>query len=286
MDVAEKRVHDEAAPTVRAFVASGVGVVAVSVAGDRVGRFGVEHRCVARDVAADGVLAVATDEDVFLRTVDGDDTDYRATGFGPATAVGVDSTGDPKDPAGHALVAADVEGRIARRVDDDWFDLAEVDHPVRAVDGDLVAAGDGVYRATPDGLDHVGLDDARDVAAAGPYAATGTGLYELGNGWLRAVDGSFEVLAARGDRAHAAGDGLYARRSSEWASVGGPAGRVAGLAHGSAGELLAVTTDGTLSVRTGNGDRGTRPDADEWGRTGGWAGRSLGVPEVTGLAVV
>jgi hypothetical protein len=145
MDVAEKRVHDEAAPTVRAFVASGVGVVAVSVAGDRVGRFGVEHRCVARDVAADGVLAVATDEDVFLRTVDGDDTDYRATGFGPATAVGVDSTGDPKDPAGHALVAADVEGRIARRVDDDWFDLAEVDHPVRAVDGDLVAAGDGVY---------------------------------------------------------------------------------------------------------------------------------------------
>ncbi|MDS0297482.1 hypothetical protein NDI76_01835 [Halogeometricum sp. S1BR25-6] len=261
----EKRVYTDNTGTETVFVATGAGVVAVSVSDDLVGGFGIAHRCTARDVAAGGgTLAVATDEDVFRAdlTAAGDDgvnadadgggteaaeaLAFEAAGFGPAAAVGF---GDG------SLLAGDDEGRVARfdggesGENGEWTDLGRVGG-VRAADGPLVAAADGVYRIG-DGLSHVGLDDARDVAGSEPLAATGAGLYKLGNGWMDVLSGEFDAVSVDGGRAHAAGDGdLYARGDGgEWSRVPLPvAGDVAAVTHGR-DATYAVTDAGTFLVR-------------------------------------
>ncbi|PSQ02501.1 hypothetical protein BRC94_02090 [Halobacteriales archaeon QS_5_70_17] len=137
---------------------------------------------------------------------------------------------------------------------------------VGVADGDLVAAGErGVARA--------GLDDARDVTAAGvPLAATADGLYRLGNGWMDELDGAFRTVASDGRRAHAAtADALYARAPGEtdWTPGEVPAdGTVVDVGYGE--RVYAVTGDGTFLVAAEDG----------------WRTRSLGLPEVAALAVV
>ena len=267
-DVEEKRVFDDRAGRTDLVVAADVGVLAVEVAEDRVGRFGVVHRCDPTDVAAGGGrVAVATEDDVLLR---GPGTDaFQATGFGPAVAVGFD---------GDAPVAAGPDGRVARlegagdEADaggdhDAWIDLGRLDAEVRAIDGRLLAAADGVYRL-PD-LSYAGLDDAWDVAAAGPLAATGGGLYSLGNGWMDEFPGAFRVAASDGDRAHAAtADGFFERASGGWQEVDLPAeGPVVDVAYGEA--VYSVTADGVLLAHAGDG----------------WRSHSLGVEGVVGCAV-
>jgi len=226
-DLAADRVYDERAGVQRVFAATGMGVAAVETSGDSVGRFGLARECEARDIAgAGGRLAVATPGDVLVCPVDADGAgDWVETGFGPAVAVGFDDDD---------LLAAAPDGELGRVVDvaadpTDWLSVAAVDGAVRAVDGPLVGASDGVYRFTPGGVVDVGLDDVRDVSAAGvPLAATGDGLFRLGNGWLREFDGAVDVVAGtdrpaeggsppgnddRLARAHAAaGDRLYAYR--------------------------------------------------------------------------
>lgn len=118
--------------------------------------------------------------------------------------------------------------------DDAWVTVGRVER-VRAIDGGLIAAADGVYRVTADGLAPAGLSDVRDVAAAGrPLAATGEGLYALGNGWLRELPGQFRAVAsdlqagpdadptAAVTEAVAVGDGVYAK--SVGATTGGETG--------------------------------------------------------------
>jgi hypothetical protein len=267
----EKRVYTDNTGTETVFVATGAGAVAVSVSDDLVGGFGIAHRCAARDVAAGGgTLAVAADEDVFRADLTaaggagadeggdaaadaeaaGDVLAFEATGFGPAAAVGFD---------GESLLAGDDEGRVARFDAGEkagseesragaWTDLGRVG-AVRAADGPLVAAADGVYRVD-DGLSHVGLDDARDVAGSEPLAATGAGLYKLGNGWMDVLSGEFDAVSVDGGRAHAAGDGdLYARGDGgEWSRVPLPvAGDVAAVTHGR-DATYAVTDAGAFLV--------------------------------------
>ena len=249
----EKRVYADRAGTTTAFVASAAGVARVEVSDDIVGEFALEHRTEALDVAAaDGRLAVATSGDVLVSEGDR----LEETGFGPAAAV------DYRD----GLVAAG-GGRVARQ-GDGWTTLCRLED-VRAVDGDMLAAASGVHRL--DG-DHVGLTDARDVStAADPLAATDDGLYYLANGWMRALEGAFGVVAARGDgRAHAATDGtLYERVDGEWDAVDLPVdGEVADVAYGPA--TYAVTRDGTFLADAGDG----------------WRHRSLGLPGVSAVAVV
>ncbi|MFC6990014.1 hypothetical protein ACFQJD_17280 [Haloplanus sp. GCM10025708] len=243
-------------------MATELGVVAVSVSDDLVGEFGVDHRCVARDVAcADGYVAVAAEEDVLLGT------DYGETGFGPATAVGF----------GDGLLAGDDDGRVARYGDGDWRTLGRVG-AVRAVDGPLVAAADGVYRVRGDELVDAGLDDVRDVAGAGvPLAATGAALYRLGNGWMDVLAGDFHAVSVGGERAHvgderahaATTEALYARETTdEWTRVDVPVDeRVVDVAYATA--ICAITADGTLLLDAGDG----------------WRTRALGVRGVGGLAV-
>lgn len=261
----EKRVYDDRTGSRSVLVACGTGVVAVDVSDDLVGGFGVEHRCVARDIEATGeALVVATDEDVLLGA-------YDPGGFGPAVAAGFDRRVD----ADGTVVAAGPDGRVARRrADGEWGALGDV-ADARAVTGGMVATGDGVYRVGGDGLAHAGLTDVRDVATDGvPLAATGGGLYRLGNGWMAVRDGTFEAVGIAPDgRAHAGGpDGLVAREGdegSDWSRVDLPVDAgVVDLAHGP-GVTVVLTADGSLSLEAGDG----------------WRTTALGVAEPAGVVV-
>lgn len=275
----EKRVYSDKSGKLEILVATEIGVVVVDVSADRIGGFGIEHRCTAYGVAVgEGTVAVATDEDVLVGT------DFATTGFGPAAAVGFD---------GDALFAANEAGWFARydgEVDADAADAADAEtgdeaipanadewtefgtvEDVRAIDGPLVAAADGVYRIDDGGVNHAGLDDARDVAGHGtPLVATGDGLYTLGNGWMEVLDGPFRAVASDGERAHAVSSTeLYAREAGEWSTVDLPTDEpVVDVAYGE-GVVFAVTEAGTFLLDAGDG----------------WRSQALGLHGVAELAV-
>lgn len=271
----EKRVYGDRTGASRAYVASGVGLLSVAVAGDSVGEFGLYRRCRARDVAVkSGRLAVATDDALLLasRGVREAAPELEETGFGPAALVGFD---------GEGLLAAAPDDRIARLRDGEWTTLASSDaHDVRAIDGDLIATADGVCRVQEGKLEPAGLADVRDVSAAGiPLSATGDGLYALGNGWLRSVEGAFDTVCADPEsepgtlaRAHAAaGERVYEHVEGDWHDRGEAPGRIAGFAHGD--RAYAVTEDGEfLAGETGD-------------NVGEWRSNPLGVRDVSGLAL-
>ena len=258
LSIDEKRVFASKAGKTEVFVAAGVGVVVVDVSEDLVGGFRVDHRCTARDVAGRaGRLAVATDEDVLLAP------GYEATGFGPAVAVGFSESD---------VVAVGDDGRVGTLSFDStlgadgdggedpvWRALGSVEEG-HAVDGRLVATAGGVVRAGDDALHPAGLDDVRDVAAAGPFAATGEGLFYLGNGWMEIEGGSWHAVDASidGERAHAAGDpGVRRRRATdggEWRAVDLPITDPVGFAYGD-DFVCTVTADGTFLVDAGDGPR-------------------------------
>jgi len=216
----EKRVYGDRNATTTAVVASDVGLAQVSISGDIVGEFSLERRGPTTAVAAeDGRLAVGTPTDVLVGTEDG----FEATGFGSAAVtVGYHD----------GLVAAG-DGRIAR-YDGDWRTLSGLGSVAR-IDGGMVAAGSGVHRL--DGT-HLGLDGATDVSSAGaPLAATDSGLYYLANGWMRAVEGAFSMVASDGESAHAATETAFYERSADgsWRQVELPVNEpVVDVAYGTA----------------------------------------------------
>lgn len=264
----EKRVYSATEGKTDVFIATGVGVARVECSSDLVGGFGLVQRCSANDIAASGDrLAVATDEDVLVR--DGSETEFESTGFGPASAVGYHD----------ALIAAG-EGRVAR-FDGDWNTLGDLDG-VRAIDGDLLAAASGIYRVGNTDISSVGLDDARDVSTATvPLVATAHGLYQLANGWEHVLSGDVSLVASDGQYTHAVADEALSvrdresgaeRSEDEWRRVEIPVEeRIAGIAYGTSGETYASTVDGTFLVESTEAD--------------GWHTRSLGLPDVCGLAV-
>jgi len=275
ISLSEKRMYGQTRTETHAYVGSGLGVTRVETAGGQIGRFSLAHRCAARDVAgANGEIAVATEDSVLISTDDG----FAETGFGPATAVGYDDAG---------LVAAG-EGRVARYDDGEWWGVGAVDE-VRALSADLVAAADGVYGLP--GCAYLGLHDAADVA--GPFAATADGLYKRDaqegtvgarENWLPVRSGSHGVVASDGVRVHASdSDGLYeltdrdgASPDPHWQACELPVReRVVDVTYDE--DTYAITEDGTFLVDTAD-------DATADGR-GGWRARSLGVPEVVGIAV-
>ncbi|WP_436346375.1 HVO_0234 family beta-propeller protein [Natronorubrum sp. FCH18a] len=292
--IEEKRVYGGREGALEVYVASSMGVVRVRVAGDTVGEFGLCDRCNARDIAAtDDAVAVATDEDVQVLGLDGeartgsengDDPDgtFVDTDFGPAVAVGTH---------GSDLIAAGPDGAVARLsagsdADPTTREWEFLEHngvaTVRAIDGDLVGTDGGVYRVHEGRLDHAGLSDVRDVSAAGvPLAATGDGLYKLGNGWMEALEGSFEAVAAdprtepgRLARAHAvSGEAVYAygADAETWEEYDRSRESIVGIGYGET--IHAVTERGTFLSAT--------PD-DSSGR---WRSQTIGVGDVTGLAV-
>ena len=293
-DIEEKRVYSDRADRAVVYVASAVGIVRVTVSGAQVGRFGVVHRCTAADVACDDgaseSVAVAADDDAYRSAggdesdadvedddADGDDPAFAATGFGPATAVGF------ADGSFLAGKREDDAGRVARHDADagEWETVGETGG-VRTIDGagGAVAAADGVYLLGDD-LRNVGLSNVHDVTADGagvPFAATGDGLYRLGNGWMDELPGAFRAVAAAGDRIHAvSGDGseVFVRGGSSedgdgaWTRVDLPTDDpVADVGH-TAETTLLVTESGTLLSE----------------RESDWRSQVLGLRGATRLAV-
>ena len=252
------------------YLAGELGVAVAQVADDRVGEFGIVRRCSPRDVAAGGGgVAVATTDDVLLDpAATGEGSNLRATDFGPAGAVGIDADG--------TLTAVAPSGRVAQRGPDDgtWVDRGRVGSAVLAIDPPFIATDDGVVRVGNDGPRNVGLVDVRDVSTAGvPRAATPSGLYRLGNGWMDELAGPFDCVAGRTTAEDvvtvaAGADGLFAAIDGAWEPLDVPvAGPIADV--GVAGGPLAVTEAGCLLLA---GPDGLRPF-------------ELGLPDVRGLAV-
>lgn len=256
----EKRVFSERTGTRTAMVAADIGVISVSVSGGRVGEFGLEHRCKARDVCTyDGRTAVATAEDVLI--------EYDATNHGEAVAVGWFMG---------SLIAAAPDGTVSWYDTDRWTPIGIVEGPT-AIDTELVGGSGGVYRITEGDCRSVGLSNVQDVAVAGvPLAATTDGIYALGGGWTNEHEGNFRAVASGpGGRSFAAtGEAVYERTGivaddsrSEgnvglWRSIEDGGQGVVDIAT-TVGLTLTIAADGTL--RTNAGD--------------GWRDRALGLEE-------
>jgi hypothetical protein len=285
----EKRVFGTKFGTTEVFVASETGLVGITVSADQIGEFGLAHRGPVHAVAADDQqVLIGTDEDLLssVHETRPASSTAQARTFGPVAA----------EPFGEAVavgcspvgpVAADTTGAVAGlasewSVDETntaWTTLGQTEG-VRAVDGELIAAADGVYRLSDSGLNHVGLSDVHDVAAHGtPLAATETGLFQLANGWLAVRDGAFRSVASDGHgHAHAVGlSGLLRREDPDDSST--PAANwvddelpvdspVVAVDYGG-GIVAAVTENGTLCINAGDS----------------WRHQPIGVRDVNGLAV-
>jgi hypothetical protein len=290
ISIDEKRVYAGNAGRNDVYVATETGLVRVAVSGDKVGTFELlGDRGVVRDVAVctrpgrSPVIAAATEHGLYTGPVGDEPTRVDVDGDVPV-AVG-DTDG--------ALSIADADGTLSRvTVDDDGTPtgthrVGRLDD-VTAIAGPFVAGRNGVHRVDDAtggtaergaALVSVGLDDARDVAATGmPLAATATGLYWLGNGWMPAIEGDATAVAADGGGAAlAVVDGhLLAHETGEtdwsaaaWAGTALPVDErpVALAAH--PGLAVVVTEAGTLCVEAGDG----------------WRHQALGVPGVSGVAV-
>ena len=294
VSIDEKRVYAGGTGRADAYVATGAGVVRVALSADKVGAFGIVASGPARDVAVlardvgpdrvaaatpDGLAVAAAGDDPSFESVD-DDPAVAVGAAGDAFLVGRESGAVDRvravgrvGSAGRATTAdraADREPASATR-------LGSVAGP-RAVDGGLVAAADGVHRVADGAVRNAGLDDARDVAGTGtPLAATGSGLYWLGNGWMTAREGAATAVAADGDGRAAAvvdGDLLVHSAGSEWdgetwdaATL--PVDETAVALGCGPGVFVAVTDDGTLCVDAGDG----------------WRHQVVGVRDVAGVAL-
>jgi len=266
-DIEEDRIYADTLGKTDLYVATGLGVAEVSVSNDRIGQFSLAHRCNARDVAVDGTrVLAATDEDVLAIETSGPELTVESLDFGPAVSVGV----------ADAPLAAAPDGTVERAREDGWEPLGTAE-TVRAIDGDLVASSDGVFRAG-ETLERVGLDDAFDVVGSEtPYAATGEGLYRLGPGWTRDLDGDFRMVSAADEQAHAAtADALYTREGGSWREREVPTTEsIVDIVYVADGGVVGITASGTCLVD---------PVAAKDGASG-WRSRSLGLPETTALAV-
>ena len=256
----EKRVYDGTRPAETLFVASEAGLARVSVAADIVGEFSLVYRDETLDVAvSENQLAIATPGDVLTAEVDNGRLRFTETGFGEAAAV-----------CYHQGLVAAGDGRLARLDGETWTTLGAVGD-VRELSGGMVAAASGVHRF--DGT-HIGLDDATDVVTGNDVlAATSSGLYRLGNGWLKRLDGDFRFVstgrngAQDGIRAHTGTEEtLYERVGGEWVSVDIPVVEpVVDTTYGDG--VYAVTRNGTVAVDAGDG----------------WRSRALGLSGVSAV---
>ena len=287
ISIDEKRVYADNTGRNDVYVATETGIVRVAVSGDKVGTFElVGDRGVVSDVAVcarpgrSPVIAAATADGLYTGPVGDEPTRVDIDGDVPV-AVG-DTDG--------ALSIADADGTLSRvAVDDDGTPtgthrVGRVDG-VTAIAGPFVAGRDGVHRVDDETTERgsalvpVGLEDARDVAAAGmPLAATATGLYWLGNGWMPAIEGdATAVTAAREGAALAVVDGqLLAHETGEtdwsavaWAGTALPVDERPVALAARPGLAVVVTEAGTLCVEAGDG----------------WRHQALGVSGVSGVAI-
>ncbi|MEZ3163201.1 hypothetical protein ABNG03_00485 [Halorubrum sp. RMP-47] len=284
ISIDEKRVYAGSAGRTDAYVATGTGIVRVSLSADKIGAFDMVARDPARDVAvcardegADLVVA-ATADGLSVGAV-GDDPAFEPVDDEPTVAVG------GRRARNGTLVVAREGGAIERVVFEagktaiaSTTQIGSVAEP-RAVDGGLVASAEGVYRVGENGVTDVGLDDARDVAGSGmPLAAIGAGFYWLGNGWMTVREAATDAVAADGDGhamavvdsdllVHAGAGGEWGEET--WAVADLPVDETAVALGYGPGISVVVTDAGTLCVDAGDG----------------WRHQVVGVRDAAGVAL-
>lgn len=206
-DIADKRVFTQNTSPFRLVIQSDLGTVRVSIADDRVGEMELIDRRTPHDIAVtSSETAIATDTDVFIW----DGTTLDETGFGPATAV---------DYHEGRLRAATRTGNVKLRTNE-WESIGQIDASITVLDADFIGTPDGVYRIT-DSMPNVGLSDVNDITTGTlPMVATNTGLFELGNGWMKQQTGTFTFVQAHlhdpAQRAHAATSNECYERTDTW----------------------------------------------------------------------
>ena len=277
ISIAEKRVYAGTADRTDAYVATGNGVVRVALSADKVGAFDLVSREPARDVAAlprgDGpdLIGVAREDGLLVAAV-GDDPVFEPAGTDPVVAVGTYDGAFLVATESGGIDRVEVDGDPTRESARTVTRIGDVPNP-SAIDGPLIAAADGVHRVieedgrgSPDlRLAAVGLDDVRDVAGAGmPLAATSSGLYWLGNGWMTALEGDAATVAADGD-GHAMvvvegdllvhADDAVEWEEGTWRATELPVDEEAVALGYGPGLSVVVTAAGTLCVDAGDGWR-------------------------------
>lgn len=267
--LSEKRVFGTKTGVTEVLVGTETGLVVATVSGAQIGTFGLQHRQSVTDLAVWGrELIVATDESVLvgqieetaetptvsLSAVEVPVESYAAVGIGPQGLLvgGAEAVAHTTDPTEPWTVVGSTGG-------------------VRAIDGGLIAAADGVYRFDGAGLTHVGLSDVADVDGRIPLAATREGLFRLANGWVSSYDQPTDRVASDDHDHHSllGADGLYSTAGDGWERDELPVAEdVVAIAYGS-GIRAAATQAGTLCVTAGDG----------------WRHQRLGLAGVSAIAV-
>jgi hypothetical protein len=268
MDIAEKRVYDDATGTIAVAIASETGLAVAAVSGDIVGEFGLALQRPIADLAVlpDGRLVCATSEDVLVLPVP-DSTaapaavpEPIATDFGAAEVVS--ATDETLIAAGDGGIAT-IPSEAITDPDTTWTTHETATEAVSDADQELLATGAGVLQLREDGLSNLGLDDVTSIAASTPaLAGTSEALYQMETGWQQVVDGNTAVVTAGCEQAHAViDDRLHAFDGTEWTDVSWPAATLpvdltyARQQEGDEPTMIAVTEAGTLLVDAGDGWR-------------------------------
>jgi hypothetical protein len=282
MDIAEKRVYDDATGTIAVAVAGDTGLAIAAISGDIVGEFGLALRRPIADLAVlpDGRLALATEEDVLVVPVPEPTASLAAvpepivTDRGAGTVVS--ATADRLIAAGHGEIAS----RPVETLDDPACDWTVHDAPagtVQSSDGPLVATDGGVLRVDQTGLSTLGLDGARDVAAGRvTLAGTDHGAYRLDDEWHQQFDAATSVVTAGPERAHAVtANKVHAFDRTGWTDIDWP------LDTPPVDLAYATPTTSDQPVTIALGETGTLlVDAGD-----GWRRRALGLRGVQACAV-
>lgn len=216
ISIEEKRVYAGRAGRTDAYIATGSGVVRVSISADKIGGFELVADTPTADVAVRAkrggppLLALATDEGLRVAPLSDETSDLTLSTVTDSPAIAVDGTekgflvGTAEGTIEHLEIvstAVDTDGATVEHTH--TAQIGSVPEP-RAIDWPLIATVEGVYQVDSTGthetLTRVGLGDVNDVSGVGvPLAATTDGLYWLGNGWMTAINRPTTLVASDGD---------------------------------------------------------------------------------------
>ena len=256
----EKRVFAPDRPARTLYVGTDRGLIALSVAGVHLGRYSMAIRGTVHALCATpaGVIAAVDDRVEAIGGAELPSTMPATTG--EVAVLGADA----------AAVWTATDDLVTRYPCSDGGDPGRyrTGGAVTAIAPPFIGTTDGLLRYTPDGLQSVGLEQVTALTSA-PLVGTTEGLYTLGNGWMRQLEG--HVLAAASHPSHSAvatDTGIYTGASG-WAALDAPPAPSVALAV-SADVVYAISADGIVMAHL---------PGEPWTQT------HLGVGGITGVVI-
>jgi hypothetical protein len=256
----EKRVFAPDRPARTLYVGTNRGLIALSVAGVHLGRFSMAIRgSVHALCAAPAGVIVAVGERV--EAIAGAELPSTM----PATPGPIDVLGADAAAVWTATDDLAIRYPSSGRGEPDRY---RTDARVTAIAPPFIGTTAGLLRYTPTGLQSVGLEHVTALTSA-PLVGTTAGLYSLGNGWMRQLDGHILAAASHPSHGAAATDtGIYAGGSG-WAALDAPPAPSVELAV-SADVVYAISADGVAMAHL---------PGEPWTQT------HLGVGGITGVVI-